>query len=92
MSRLPVPIACEMPIPERASRHVTACMPVPEAPITPMEPRGTALANPSGTPSIIAVPQSGPITNWQADSPALFSSTSAASGTLSLNRNAFRPR
>jgi hypothetical protein len=32
-SRLPVPIACEMPIPARASKQVTACMPVPDAPI-----------------------------------------------------------
>jgi hypothetical protein len=34
-------------------------MPVPDAPTMPIDPRRTTLANPSGTPFTIAVPQSG---------------------------------
>ena len=44
------------------SGTVTSCMPVPEAPMMPMSPRGTRLAKASGTPPMMAVPQSGPIT------------------------------
>ena len=47
----------------RSSRQVTCCRPVPVAPTRPIAPRRTALAKPSGTPSRIAVPQSGPITS-----------------------------
>ena len=60
-SRLPTPIACEMPSPACAIRQVTSCVPVPEAPMTPMSPRGTRLAKASGVPPMMAVPQSGPM-------------------------------
>ena len=40
-SRPPVPIAWLMPPPARAIRQETSWMPVPEAPMMPMSPRGT---------------------------------------------------
>jgi hypothetical protein len=43
-------------------RTVTSCMPVPEAPTTPIALRRTALTKPRGTPLTIAVPQSGQMT------------------------------
>ena len=62
-SRPPVPMAWLMPRPARAIRHETSWMPVPDAPMMPMSPRGTTLAKASGTPPMMAVPQSGPITS-----------------------------
>ena len=61
-SRLPTPMACEMPLPACAIRQLTSCRPVPDAPIRPISPRGTRLAKARGTPPMMAVPQSGPIT------------------------------
>lgn len=60
-SRPPTPIAWLMPPPNRSIRHITSCMPVPEAPTMPMLPPAMTLAKPRGTPLMTAVPQSGPI-------------------------------
>ena len=62
-SRPPVPSACETPPPRLWMRQVTSCSPVPDAATSPMSPRRTTLAKPSGTPLTIAVPQSGPMTS-----------------------------
>ena len=51
------------PAPQPSMSVETCCSPVPEAPISPMSPRRTSLAKPSGTPPMIAVPQSGPMTS-----------------------------
>ncbi len=67
-------------------------MPVPEAPTTPIAPRRTAFAKPSGTPATIAVPQSGPITRSPFFAARRFTARSSASGTLSLKRKTWRPR
>ena len=84
-SRPPTPIACETPSPSRAIVQVVSCRPVPDAAARPMRPRGTALAKPSGTPSTMAVPQSGPIMSRPRSSASRFSATSVSTGTLSLN-------
>ena len=52
-------------------------MPVPEAPMMPMSPRGTTLAKPSGTPPMIAVPQSGPMTRQPESRASRLSATSS---------------
>src|SRR5438034_884016 len=57
-----------------------------------MRPLRTTFANPSGTPSRIAVPQSGPITSNPLRSARRLSSISSARDTLSLNRKTLRPR
>ena len=57
---------------------------VPDAPTSPIAPRRTRLANPSPTPLMIAVPQSGPITSRPFDCAIFFNSISSASETLSL--------
>ena len=91
-SRPPVPMACEMPRPALAIRQVTSWMPVPEAPMIPMSPLGTALANASGTPAMMAVPQSGPMTRSPRSRASRFSATSSRSGTLSEKIMTSRPR
>ena len=80
--------------PRRAAwmRTVTSCMPVPDAPTTPIAPRRTAFAKPSGTPAMIAVPQSGPMTRRPFFAARRFTACSSASGTLSLKRKTWRPR
>ena len=62
-SRPPTPRACETPYPACAIRLDTSCMPVPDAPMIPMAPCGIWLAKARGTPPMMAVPQSGPMTN-----------------------------
>ncbi len=49
----------------------------------PMSPRGTTLANASGAPPTIAVPQSGPITNRPRSRASRLSATSSSTGILS---------
>ena len=90
-SRPPVPIAWLTPLPARAIRHEISWMPVPEAPMMPMSPRGTTFANASGTPPMIAVPQSGPITSRPRVRASCFSSTSCSTGTLSEKIITSRP-
>ena len=90
-SRLPVPMAWLMPSPARSSKHATSCRPVPEAPISPIRPRRTTLANPKPMPSRMAVPQSGPITSKPRSRARCFRSTSSSSDTLSEKRNTCRP-
>jgi len=90
-SRPPVPIAWLMPPPARATRQDTSWMPVPEAPIRPMSPRGTTLANASGTPPMIAVPQSGPITRRPRSRASRLSAISSSIGTLSEKIITLRP-
>ena len=90
-SRPPVPIACETPAPSRSTSAVTCCRPVPEAATQPMAPRRTLFANASGTPSMIAVPQSGPITSSWRFAAARLSAISSASDTLSLKSMTLRP-
>ena len=91
-SRPPVPIACETPAPSRSTSAVTCCRPVPDAATQPIAPRRTRFANASGTPSMIAVPQSGPMTSSFRFAAARFSATSSASATLSLKSMTLRPR
>ena len=67
-------------------------MPVPEAPMIPMSPLGTALANANGTPAMMAVPQSGPMTRSPRSRASRFSATSSRSGTLSEKIMTLRPR
>ena len=66
-------------------------MPVPEAPTTPMRPRGTRLLNPRPTPSRIAVPQSGPSISSPRRSASSFSRTSSATETWSEKQKTFSP-
>ena len=80
-SRPPTPMACDTPIPWRASRQVTCCNPVPEAAMQPTGPRGSWLAKPSGTPCRTAVPQSGPITSNPRCAASCFNSFSASRST-----------
>ena len=77
-------MACDTPSPARASVQVTSCRPVPEAAASPMRPRGIALAKPSGTPSRMAVPQSGPIMSRPRSSATRLHSISVSIGALSL--------
>ena len=91
-SRPPTPIACETPAPNRSMRQLTCWRPVPDAATRPIEPRRTTLAKPSGIPSRIAVPQSGPITKRPFLRAIDFSSISSSIGTLSLNTKTLSPR
>src|SRR5262249_40890537 len=64
---------------------------VPEAATMPILPRGTTLANASGAPPMIAVPQSGPIISKPRCFASRLSATSSSIGTLSLNIITCRP-
>ena len=90
-SRPPTPIACEVPTPWCARRQVSCWMPVPEAPTMPMRPRGTTLENPIPTPSMIEVPQSGPMKSSPRRRASSLSSTSSASDTLSEKQKTLSP-
>ena len=90
-SRPPTPRACETPYPACAIRLDTSCMPVPDAPMIPIAPCGIWLAKASGTPPMMAVPQSGPMTNNPAATASRLSETSSESETLSLNSMTFSP-
>ena len=59
--------------------------------MTPMSPRGTRLANASGVPPMMAVPQSGPITRRPSALASRLRATSSSSGTLSLKIMTSRP-
>ena len=91
-SRPPTPMACETPAPSRSMRTLTCWSPVPDAATRPIRPRRTTLANPSGTPSRMAVPQSGPMTISPDRRPRALSSISSSIVTLSLNRKTWSPR
>ena len=90
-SRPPVPMAWLTPPPMRWICVVTSCKPVPEAATRPMPPRRTLFAKPSGTPPMMAVPQSGPITSTPRLDASCLMATSCSSETLSLNMNTFKP-
>ena len=90
-SRPPVPMACDTPAPARASPHVTPCRPVPAALTRPTLPRGTALAKPSATPLMIAVPASGPMHSSPRSAASFLSAISSSSGTLSEKSRTCRP-
>ena len=90
-SRPPVPNACDTPSPSAWIWQLTSCRPVPEAPTKPMRPRRTWLANPSGTPPTMAVPQSGPITSRPWAWASCLMASSCSSETLSENRNTSKP-
>ena len=66
-------------------------MPVPDAPMTPTGPRLTTLAKQSGMPLMMAVPQSGPITNKPLRRPSALRAISSSSETLSENSMTCRP-
>ena len=66
-------------------------MPVPDAPMMPTSPSGTLLAKASGTPFIIAVPQSGPIRKRPSSLAYNFNSRSSSRLTLSLKTMVFKP-
>ena len=69
----------------RGAAGASSCwQPVPEAATRPIRPGRTALAKPSPTPSMTAVPQSGPITRAPREAAYVLSATSSATGTLSL--------
>ena len=78
-------------MPHRSSNVMASCAPVPAAATIPTGPLPTALAKPSPIPPSTAVPAPGPMTSRPSRLARLFSSTSAASGTLSLNRRTWRP-
>ena len=59
-SRPPTPITCVTPSPQRSSRLIASCAPVPAAATTPTRPGRTTLAKPSPTPPSTAVPAPGP--------------------------------
>ena len=90
-SRPPVPMAWLMPPPMRWICVLTSCKPVPEAATSPIEPERTALAKPKGTPPMMAVPQSGPITSRPRRVASRLSAASCARGTLSLNKKTLSP-
>ncbi len=90
-SRPPSPITCETPPPQRSTRLATSWAPVPAAATTPTRPGRTALANPRQVPPSMAVPAPGPITSRPSRFARRFSSTSASTGTLSLNSSTSRP-
>ena len=90
-SRPPTPMACETPTPAASSRQVTSWMPVPDAPTMPTGPRCTALANPSATPSMIAVPQSAPMKSSPSSVARRLSATSVSRLTPSEKQNTCLP-
>ena len=84
-------MAWEMPIPAAAIRQVSCCIPVPDAPTMPIEPRDTTLLKPSPMPLMIAVPQSGPIRRRPLLMARVLRRFSCSSGTLSLKRKTCKP-
>ena len=90
-SRPPTPMAWEMPTPAASSRQVTSWMPVPEAPTTPTGPRRTALANPRPTPSMMAVPQSGPMSSRPRSAATRLQAASVAGSSPSEKQNTCSP-
>ena len=90
-SRPPTPITWDTPMPHRSSRDITSWAPVPAAATTPTGPGVTALAKPRPTPASTAVPAPGPISSKPSRRARSLSSTSSASGTLSLNSRTCRP-
>ena len=64
---------------------------MPAAATTPTEPRRTALAKPSATPSMIAVPAPGPMTSRPRSWARRFSATSSSRDTPSLNSSTSMP-
>ena len=91
-SRPPTPISAAFPTPARSSRHDTSCAPVPEAATMPTGPGRSTFANPSGTPSSTAVPQSGPIISRRRRAASALSRTSSSTGTLSEKHMTCSPR
>ena len=59
--------------------------------MTPIPPRRTRFAKASGTPAMIAVPQSGPITIRPRSRASRLRATSSSTGTLSLKTRTLRP-
>ena len=90
-SRPPVPIAFFTPSPKRSMIVVSSWIPVPDAPMIPMAPGVTLFVNAIGTPWMIPVPQSGPITASPFSCAFCFNLISSSSVTLSLNINTFIP-
>ena len=95
-SRPPRPTTCVTPTPARSSSTAASCAPVPAAATTATAPvrsaRGaTTLAKPRQVRPSIAVPAPGPMTSRPSCSARVLSSTSAATGTLSLNSRTCRP-
>jgi hypothetical protein len=78
-------------MPAASSRQQTSWMPVPDAPTIPTGPRSTALANPSATPSRIAVPQSAPMNSSPRSTARRFSAASTSSSTPSEKQKTCRP-
>ena len=66
-------------------------MPVPDAPTIPTGPRLTALAKPSATPSMIAVPQSAPMNSRSRSAARRLSRTSVSRLTPSEKQNTCIP-
>ena len=87
----PVPMALFTPSPRRSMMVVSSWIPVPDAPMIPMEPGATLFVNAIGTLWIIPVPQSGPITESPFSCAFFFNATSSSSVTLSLNMKTFMP-
>ena len=90
-SRPPVPMAFLTPSPRRSMMVVNSWIPVPDAPMIPMEPGVTLLVNAIGTPWIIPVPQSGPMTASPFSCAFCLILISSSKVTLSLNMNTFMP-
>ena len=90
-SRPPTPIPWEIPPPPRCTSTDSSWRPVPEAAMTPISPRRTRFAKASGTPAMIAVPQSGPITIRPRARASRLRATSSPTGTLSLKTRTWRP-
>ena len=70
---------------------MSCCMPVPDAPTMPMEPRGATLLKPSPTPLMMAVPQSGPMSSSPLLAARALRRRSCSMETLLLKRNTCSP-
>ena len=90
-SRPPIPMAFVTPSPRRSIIVVSSWIPVPDAPMIPMEPGATLFVKAMGTLWMIPVPQSGPITQSPLLCAFSFSAFSSSMVTLSLNMNTFNP-
>ena len=78
-------------MPAASSMLLSAWMPVPDAPTMPTGPRSSTFEKPSPTPSISAVPQSGPIMSRPSSSALRFSASSDSTGTPSEKQNTCSP-